>query len=178
MIDTTLLYYGSLALLIFSIAFMAVIQKLPYRRILVPITFVATLLVMYVALVDLLSRPRPVQLVPQAYLPVVEEADLMADHMVEDEYIMLLLNWQGLDYPRWYRFPWNQQMAEDIQQAQNESRQQGGEGDVIMELPFDDSLERREFPYAHPAPQYRVLPDKPNQENRTIEVPHPSGEDA
>jgi hypothetical protein len=101
----------------------------------------------YASLLDLLSRPKPIDL--EWYLSHAEEATVLGSQVEEDESIHLWLQLPDVAEPRAYVMPWNRDTAERLQQAQREAEQQGG--DVRMRLPFEPSLDDRE-------PQFYALP--------------------
>jgi hypothetical protein len=117
-------------------------------------TAVLFLPVSYAALVDLLSKPKPVDL--EWWQGNAAEAEVLASRLVEDQAIYLWLQLPGVVEPRAYALPWNRARAEQLQQAMREAQQQGG--GVRMRLPFEPSLEDRapKF-YAQPQP---ALPPK------------------
>jgi hypothetical protein len=128
------------------------------RRLIIKSTALTTavlfLPVSYTALVDLLSKPKPVDL--EWWLSGAEEAEVLASRLVEDKAIYLWLQLPELAEPRAYVLPWDRASAEELQEAKREAEQQGG--GVQMRLPFEPSLEDREprF-YAQPQP---ALPPK------------------
>jgi hypothetical protein len=108
----------------------------------------------YAALVDLLSKPKPVDL--EWWQSDAAEAEVLASRLVEDEAIYLWLQLPELAEPRAYVLAWDRASAEELQNATREAERQGG--GVQMRVPFEPSLEDREprF-YAQPQP---ALPPK------------------
>jgi hypothetical protein len=108
----------------------------------------------YASLVDLLSKPKPVDL--EWWQSDAAEAEVLASRLVEDEAIYLWLQLPDLPEPRAYVLPWDRARAEQLQQAMRQAEQQGS--GVQMRLPFEPSLEDREPKfYALPQP---ALPPK------------------
>jgi hypothetical protein len=108
----------------------------------------------YASLVDLLSRPKPVDL--EWWQAGAEEATVLGSVLQENQGIHLWLQLPDVAEPRAYVLPWNRDTAERLQEAQREAQQQDGE--VRMRLPFEPSLEDREpMFYAQPQP---ALPPK------------------
>ena len=108
----------------------------------------------YACLVQLLSKPKPVDL--EWWQSDAAEAEVLASRLVEDEAIYLWLQLPDVAEPRAYVLPWDRAGAEQLQQAMREAEQQGG--GVQMRLPFEPSLEERERKfYAPPQP---ALPPK------------------
>ena len=108
----------------------------------------------YASLVQLLSKPKPVDL--EWWQSDAAEAEVLASRLVEDEAIYLWLQLPDVAEPRAYVLPWDRAGAEQLQQAMREAEQQGG--GVQMRLPFEPSLEERERKfYAPPQP---ALPPK------------------
>ena len=134
-------------------------------------TAVLFLPVSYVALVDLLSKPKPVDL--EWWQSEAAEAEVLASRMIEDEAIYLWLQLPDLSEPRAYVLPWDRASAEQLQQAMREAEQNGS--GVQMRLPFEPSLEDREPKfYAQPQP---ALPPK-DLTDPEPEVYQPPGRDA
>ena len=124
----------------------------------------------YTSMVDLLSRPKPVDL---EWWQNAEEATVLGSQIQEDEAIHLWLQLPDLAEPRAYVLPWNRDTAERLQEALRAAEQQGG--DVRMRLPFEPSLDDRtpQF-YALPQP---ALPPKDYAEPEP-EFYQPPGRDA
>jgi hypothetical protein len=151
------IFYAIIASLVFIITALGLHGASKINRTALVASFIVFLPVTFFATMDLLSRPRPVELMMDFQKPDVEKAKVLAVHMVEGEYIMILLTWDGLEYPRYFRYAWDQEMAEQMSDAQNRAQGENGEeGEIELQFPFDQSLERRELPWAHPIPQFRI----------------------
>jgi hypothetical protein len=114
----------------------------------------------YASLVDLLSKPKPVEL--EWWLrEAAEDAEVLASRLVEGEGIYLWLQLPDVAEPRAYVLPWDRASAEQLQEAKREADQEGG--GVQMRLPFEPSLEREARFYARPqpAPPPKDLADSP-----------------
>jgi len=108
----------------------------------------------YASLVELLSKPKPVDL--EWWLSHAADAEVLASRLVENEGIYLWLQLVDVAEPRAYVLPWDRASAEQLQQALREAEQQGS--GVQMRLPFEPSLDDREPKfYALPQP---ALPPK------------------
>jgi hypothetical protein len=117
-------------------------------------TAVLFLPVSYASLVDLLSKPKPVDL--EWWQSEAAEAEVLGSRLVEDEAIYLWLQLPEVAEPRAYILPWDRARAEQLQQAMREAERSGS--GVHMRLPFESSLEDREPKfYAQPQP---ALPPK------------------
>jgi hypothetical protein len=125
----------------------------------------------YASLLDLLSRPKPIDL--EWWLSNAEEATVLGSQVQENQGIHLWLQLPDVAEPRAYVLPWNRDTAERLQQAQREAQQQGG--DVRMRLPFEASQDDRE-PQFYAAPQ-PALPPKDYAEPEP-EFYQPPGRDA
>lgn len=123
--------------------------------------------VAYVALVELLSRPKPVSY--EFARAAMDDAEVLAGDVVENEAIFVWLRFEGLDEPRSYALPFDRQTAEQLRDALAE-RERSGSG-VRMRLPFEPSLDDEE-PRFYALPQPR-LPYKPvpNDEPLRLEDP-------
>jgi hypothetical protein len=171
LIEGTIIY-AALAIVATMVALLGVVREFKFRRVVLVLGFLVTLPVLFVMTIDLLSRARPVELMLPFQRPDVETAQIMSKHFIEGERIYLVLMWDGLSYPRSYSWPWNQEMAEDIQKAFNDAQADGSEG-VMIDNPFDPSLDEREHPFIHPLPVPSENITKPSQPPEIFEVPVP-----
>lgn len=104
----------------------------------------------YASLLHLLSMPKPMEL--EWWLANAEQATVLGSSIQEGEGIYLWLQMRGIPEPRAYVLPWSRDLAEQLQAAQREAREQDSR--VQMRLPFERSLEDREPKfYAMPQPQ-------------------------
>jgi len=125
----------------------------------------------YASLVELLSKPKPVDL--EWWLSRAPDAEVLASRLVENEGIYLWLQLVEVAEPRAYVLPWDRASAEELQRALREAEQQGS--GVQMRLPFEPSLDDREPKfYALPQP---ALPPK-DQIDPPPEFYQPPGRDA
>jgi hypothetical protein len=124
----------------------------------------------YTSMVDLLSRPKPVDL---EWWLHAEEATVLGSQIQENQGIHLWLQLPDVAEPRAYVLPWNRDTAERLQQARRAAEKQGG--DVRMRLPFEASQDDRE-PQFYAAPQ-PALPPKDYAEPEP-EFYQPPGRDA
>ena len=115
----------------------------------------------YGALLELLSRPKPVSY--EFARAAANDAEVLAGDVVEDRAIFVWLRFEGLDEPRAYSLPFDRHAAEQLREALAE-RERSGSG-VRMRLPFEPSLDDGEARfYALPQPRlpYKPLPsDEP-----------------
>ena len=103
---------------------------------------------------DLLSRPKPVAL--EWWLAHADEATVLGSQMREGQSLYLWLQVDGEAEPRAYRLPWDQQTAQQLQNALEEAQRNGTQ--ARMRLPFEPTLDAREPKfYAPPQP---ALPPK------------------
>lgn len=166
-------FYAVITVLIGVVTILSVVRDFQWRRSIAVACFLPIPFLAFVSVVDLLSRPRPAELMLAFQRPNPPKATVLASHMKEGEYIMVLLIWDGLDYPRYFQFPWNKEMAEQMQSAQNEAKRKGSPGIELL-FPFEDSLDRREKPYAHPIPIPDMMLPKPDQPPEVKKFEHPS----
>lgn len=110
--------------------------------------------VAYAGYSDLLSRPKPVSL--EWWQGQAAEATILGSQMREGRSLYVWLQLPGTTEPRAYELPWNQQMAQQLQQALEQAARNGTE--ARMRLPFEPTLDAREPKfYAMPQP---ALPPK------------------
>jgi hypothetical protein len=125
----------------------------------------------YASLVELLSKPKPVDL--EWWLSDAADAEVLAARQVENQGIYLWLQLPDIAEPRAYVLPWDRASAEQLQQALREAEQQGS--GVQMRSPFEPSLDDRE-------PKFYALPQPALPPKDLIEPPpefyQPPGRDA
>ena len=78
----------------------------------------------FVALTDLLSRPKPAEL--ETATNTIEEAKVLAASIREGIAIYVWLHIEDKPEPRYYALPWRQKSAVELQRAMRESRRHGG----------------------------------------------------
>jgi hypothetical protein len=111
----------------------------------------------YAGLTDLMSRPKPVSM--EWWLAHTREATVLAAVPEEGRRIFLWLALEGADEPRAYVMPWTREAAQQLQDAQEQAAEEGGE--VRMQMPFERSLENRQrMFYAEPQPAPPAKPDE------------------
>ncbi|HSS63336.1 MAG TPA: hypothetical protein VLS27_02815, partial [Gammaproteobacteria bacterium] len=71
-----------------------------------------TLPAAYLTILDLLSRPKPVSLEWAAR--DLNEAAVIGAHFKEGDRIFLWLRVEGVDEPRYYALPWDEQIAKEL----------------------------------------------------------------
>jgi hypothetical protein len=113
----------------------------------------------YVTILDLLSRPKPVSLEWAAR--DLKEATVISAHLKEDDRIFLWLRVEGLDEPRYYVLPWDEQIAKQLYGAQRDAETKGTE--VRMNRPFARLKVESEMMF-YAAPQ-RAAPPKQGPPN-------------
>lgn len=101
-----------------------------------------------------LGVPKPSQI----EVVKVERATILAARLREGVAMYVLLLLPGNDEPRYYRLPWDQDMAQQLQKALEEA---GEGGTVEMKNPFERTWDRLEKKF-YPEPQPK-MPDKPQQ---------------
>ena len=135
------------------------------RKLWVKVTALVTtglfLPVAYLSMSDLLSRPKPIDM-EWTHIDLAEAAVLGA-RLEEDVAIYLWLAIEGLEEPRSYVLPWDQNMAEQLYDAQRAAEEQGT--GVRVQMPFETSLDTQERKfYAEPQPplpEKQVAPQSP-----------------
>lgn len=115
----------------------------------------------YFGLVEMLSRPKPAGL--ELARINLAEATVLGSRMEEDKAIYLWLGMPGVEEPRAYVLPWDENLARQLQGAERESKDSGAP--VRMRKPFESSMDGREKVF-HAAP-----PPPPPEKARPIENP-------
>ncbi|MCL4798508.1 MAG: hypothetical protein KJ025_02920 [Burkholderiales bacterium] len=103
----------------------------------------------YVAMVELLSRPKPVAL--ERIDAALAEATVLGADLREEEAIFVWLRLPGVEEPRAYVLPWDQGLAEQLHGAQREARERGTEVHARNLFRTGEGRERPMF-YAQPQP--------------------------
>ena len=134
-------------------AVLALISIWSPRRVWTKVTALVTtalfLPVVYISLVDMLSRPKPVDM--EWLNANATSAAVLGAQMIEDEAIYLWLGIEGLAEPRAYVLPWDQETAKQLHEAQRAAEADGT--GVRVEMPFESSVDDRERKfYAEPQP--------------------------
>jgi hypothetical protein len=103
----------------------------------------------YFSLSEMLSRPKPVE--TEWLRRGLAEADVIGSQMREGKAIYIWLSMEGMDEPRAYTLPWNENVARQLHGAQRTAEAAGSR--VKMRLPFERSLDQRDRVfYANPQP--------------------------
>ncbi len=114
---------------------------------------IAFMPVAYAGMADLLSKPKPVRL--EWAQAKTETATVLGAQIRENEAIYL---WLQIDAgePRYYKIPWDQETAKDLQKAMQEADK--NKSGLEMTMPFEPSydLDKPKF-YALPQPS---MPEK------------------
>jgi len=185
----------------------AALSKSKWARLAIAAIFIVVFGITFAAPFELIGQPKPRS---WAWLERnVENPVIRGYELHEGEAIYLMLSIERGKPPRLYRFPWNQQDAEDLMQAMQQGQKQGtdvvlagkpfegaspfdaiaetigdivgdifgegegkGEGDGEMDGEgeggnFDNSVEDRKSPFAHPRPQ-EAQPEKPRDDEGLI----------
>ena len=114
----------------------------------------ALMAVGYMGLLELLGRPKPIEL--EWALWNTEEAEVLAAELHEGQAIFLWLRRDGAAEPLSYRLPWSLDQAKRLQKARQQAEASGTA--VRMRRPFADPSEDNE-PLFYAAPQM-ALPAK------------------
>ncbi len=162
------LLFAILGFSLFVVALLGTYTKFKVRVPLMAVVFASFLGVSYFSLGELLGRPKPVEILSWDR-PDVEEANVMAQFHRKGEGIWLLLMYEGLRVPRYYQFPWDEQMSRRLKRGEAAQRMKEIQG-VKVKWPFQKSHEDRKFPEVHeipwPAPPAK---DQPNVEQLNLD---------
>ncbi len=117
----------------------------------------ALMTVGYVGLLELLGRPKPVEL--EWGLGDTDDADVLAAELQEGQAIYLWLRRDGAAEPLSYRLPWSLDQAKSLQEARRRAEASGTA--TRMRRPFADHSEDDEplfyaAPHAAAAPKQHV----------------------
>lgn len=124
--------------------------------------------VSYFAMAGLLSRPKPTDM--EWLHRQMSQARVLGTQMSEGEAIYIWLQMEGIEEPRAYVLPWDQQLAKQMHGAKREAESKGSA--LMMGRPFQSSLDQRERKfYAAPPP---MAPPKRPQAEQPMEFEHQS----
>lgn len=104
----------------------------------------------YMSLVSLLSRPKPIEL--EWTQPAQDETTLLASQMEEDVAIYLWVDRHGIEEPRAYVLPWDEQLARELHEAQRAAEAEGGTVQVRMSRRNKNQEQMERMFYAAPPP--------------------------
>jgi hypothetical protein len=122
----------------------------------------------YATAAALLSRPKPASL--EWARAATEEAAVLGSSIHEGQAIYVWLQMREAAEPRAYKLPWNQAIAQQLEEARREAERRGS--GMAMRLPFEKSWDSQEPKfYALPQPQ---LPPKDEPDSPAEQVQHPS----
>jgi len=110
---------------------------------------VALVTILYVAILELLSRPKPAHM--ELFHKDVPEVVLLHASWEEEVALYILVEIPGVEEPRLYILPWNREEAERFQQAMEEGEDKNEE--VRIGNPFfnADEEDRERLIYTTPA---------------------------
>lgn len=160
-----LMTYVVSMIIVFSVVGLALWKPFKQKKTLIALLFFVYLVGGFLALGELLSRPKPVGLLTWA-MPEVKEAYVLGSLIKPKKAIYILYMWKGMKEPRYVIYPWNEQFAKKLQAASDAMRQGHIQG-IKIENPFkfETSLEDRKLEI-HPIP-WPKMPDK-KRENQDV----------
>ena len=155
-------YYALLMILVFFISMSSLPKKLKLRRSAIVVLYLAFAFGSYYSFTKMLGNPVPVELIAPWDIPPAENAEIIGFWFVENEGIYLLLMHEGLKAPKYYKFPWNKNLAQQIQEAAEEATRRGKRGPIILGNPFQRSWEdEKQFIHQMPQPMQPQKPPAP-----------------
>jgi hypothetical protein len=162
--NSFLIVFISLALLLGIFAYLAMPAASRARRGIIVGFFAVILGVLFFGYSDMLGRPKPTRL--EVFRTSMPDARVLGSYLKENDGVYLWLQLPGLNEPRYYKLPWDANVAKSLQNAIAENERQHGSG-VGVGMPFERQL-GREDPKFYALPQPK-LPDKP-EERPTVSV--------
>jgi hypothetical protein len=148
----------SVALLLGIFAYTAMPAASRARRGIIVGFFAVILGVLFFGYSDMLGRPKSTRL--EVFRASMPDAKVLGSYLKENEGVYLWLQLPGLGEPRYYKLPWDVNVAKSLQNAIAENERQHGSG-VGVGQPFERGLSREDPKfYALPQPK---LPDKPGE---------------
>ena len=156
------------ALLLGAFIFLVLPCGRRWQRAVATSLFLVLIVVVYGGSLELLGRAKPLRLELRQQ---ANKAKVIAATMREGMAIYVWLEFPGSGEPRAYALPWNMQMAQQLQDAIQESQANGT--DVNMSKPFEAGLDDRE-PKFYATPQ-QPLPEKNYGGGDTFMFHQPAG---
>ena len=152
-----LIAFLSLSLVLGVFAYVAVAAGSRRRRAIIAGFFAVILGAVFFGYSDMLGRPKSTRL---EVFRTMKDAKVLGSYLKENDGVFLWLQLPGSNEPRYYKLPWDEQVAKSLQAAiaENESRHGSGVG---VAQPFEHSWDQ-ETPKFYALPQPK-LPDKPGQ---------------
>lgn len=167
------IYFTILTTLVFFISMTSLPKLFKWkRRTLIAVLFVIFAPGLFYSFTNMLSNPLPISMMAPWNVPQVEVAEVVGLWLVENEGIYLLLMYEGIDVPKYYKLPWNKDLAQQLQKAQEGSKKNGKKIMIgkPFKIPYQDSWEDEEHPFVHPFPQPMTPPDKHPGDHEIIDL--------
>lgn len=108
--------------------------RLPWARISAVIAAAALIPISYVQFVEFLSRPKPQSM--EWLQRDVGAAEVLAVSLDEGEAIYMWLRLDGEIAPRYYKFPWDLRLAEQLEEDIDTAMQK--QGKLVLRNPFEN----------------------------------------
>ena len=153
--NSFLIVFISLALLLGIFAYLAMPAASRARRGIIVGFFAVILGVLFFGYSDMLGRPKSTRL--EVFRASMPDAKILGSYLKENDGVYLWLQLPGLSEPRYYKLPWDENVAKSLQGAIADNERQHGSG-VGVGLPFERGW-GREDPKFYALPQPK-LPDK------------------
>ena len=148
--------YAILTLLISSVISLTFwSRKKTHYKVLSIIIGLFCFLISYGTMLEVLSRPKPKNL--ELLNKYTEELTLLHVNWLEGEAIYLLVQLEGLNEPRLYKFPWNAAQAQEYDEMLEKGRENGEEVKIVNPFYPTNAEERETLVYTSPA---KPLPPK------------------
>jgi len=154
--DILNIIYGTITLLIIFLILVTIWSRRPYIwRVSVFFVGLVLVLTVYVALLELMSRPKPNNL--EIAHKQTKEVTLLHVSWIEEEAIYILIQIPDVNEPRLYKLPWSKNEAQNYENAMAEGEEQDIE--VKIGNPFfeSDEEDRERLVYTSPV---RPMPQK------------------
>jgi hypothetical protein len=150
--------FVSLALVLGVFAYVAVSAGSRRRRAMIAGSFAIILGAVFFGYSDMLGRPKSTRL--EVFRTGMKDAKVLGSYLKENDGVYLWLQLPGSNEPRYYKLPWDENVAKSLQAAISENEARHGSGVGVGQL-FEPGWKQEEPKfYALPQPK---LPDKPGQ---------------
>ncbi|MFX4222134.1 MAG: hypothetical protein ACMVO3_14800 [Thalassobaculum sp.] len=108
--------------------------RLPWARIAAVVAATALIPISYIQFVEFLSRPKPQSM--EWMQRNVDAAEVLGVSLAEGEAIYMWLRLNGELEPRYYKFPWNLRLAEQLEEDIDTAMQE--QGKLVLRNPFEN----------------------------------------
>jgi hypothetical protein len=133
--DTLIYVFAASTVVAAALASLAIwAPRLPWVRIAAVIAATLLMPISYIQFVEFLSRPKPQSM--EWMQRHADAAEVLGVSLAEGEAIYMWLRLSGEVEPRYYKFPWNLRLAEQLEEDIDTAMQ--NQGKLVLRNPFEN----------------------------------------